>query len=204
MHLFGLTGGIASGKSTVAARFRARGVSVIDADELARLAVVPGTPGYDQIVMHFGGEILSKDGTIDRKRLGALVFADESNRAALNKIVHPQIAALGIVHRQALADRGEVLACYEAALLIENNLQDAFRPLVVVALPTALQIERICQRNGIHQLEAEARVAAQYPLERKMAVADYVIDNSQPWELVTVRVDAVLDAVRRDCGVDPP
>ena len=131
VHLFGLTGGIASGKSTVAARLRALGVPVIDADQLAREVVAPGTDGLREIVDQFGAGVIGASGALDRKALAKLVFADESARRKLNAITHPRIAARARELAEALAGTGEPLACYEAALIVENGLTDALRPLVV-------------------------------------------------------------------------
>src|SRR5580658_10202629 len=129
MRVFGLTGGIASGKSTVAARFAARGVPVLDADAFAREVVAIGTEGLAEVVAAFGAGVLFPDGSLDRKALAAIVFADETSRRRLQAITHPRIAALTATRTAELAGR-EPLACYEAALLVENGLADAFRPLV--------------------------------------------------------------------------
>ena len=202
LHLFGLTGGIASGKSTVAARFRARGVPVLDADEFAREVVAAGTDGLAEVVRAFGDGVLTPDGTLDRKAVAAIVFADEAKRRALNAIVHPRIAALGM-HRTAELDaRGEPLACYEAALLVENGLADMFRPLVVVAVPEDVQVARARARDGATEEEAAARIRSQMPLAKKVALADFVIDNVGTRDALTLEADRVLHAVCARCGVD--
>ena len=135
MRVFGLTGGIASGKSAVAARFAQRGLPVVDADAVAREVVEPGTDGLAAVVEAFGREVLAADGSLDRKRLAASVFGDPKKVARLNAITHPRIAALSAKKMSDLGARGEPLACYEAALLVENGLAEAFRPLVVVSAP---------------------------------------------------------------------
>ena len=193
---FGLTGGIACGKSTVAARFREQGVQVIDADVVARQAVAPGTSGLTEIIKLFGEGVLRHDGTLDRSKLGAIVFGDEEKRRALNRILHPRIGARTMMLAQELAQRGEPLACYEAALLVENGLTDAFRPLVVVSVPEAIQVERTMARDGVDEKAALARIRAQMPVAEKAKVADYVIDTSSTMEQTLQRADEVLAAIR--------
>lgn len=201
MHVFGLTGGIASGKSTVSARFAARGVAIVDADRVAREVTEPGSEGLAAIAKEFGAGVLAPDGTLDRKALAAQVFGDDARRKTLNGILHPLIARTSASKLAELGARGEDLAVYDAALLVENGLQDAFRPLVVVATPESLQIARICARDGGTEEEARARVRAQKPLEEKVAVADFVIDNAGPLDQLLARADEVLDGVCDRVGV---
>jgi dephospho-CoA kinase len=203
MHLFGLTGGIASGKSAVAARFRARGVPVVDADQLARDVVLPGTPGLAAVVEAFGAGVLDADGALDRKRLGELVFKDEAARRTLNALLHPRIAQAGVARAAELAARGEPLACYEAALLVENGLADAFRPLVVVAASPAVQAARVGSRDALDREAALARIAAQMPLEDKVRAADLVITNEGTVEALTSAADDALREVLTRTSVDP-
>jgi dephospho-CoA kinase len=204
MHLFGLTGGIASGKSAVAARLRERGVPVIDADKLAREAVLPGTDGLKQIVATFGQDVLLADGSLDRKKLGAIVFGDETKRKALNAIVHPAVSMLTFARSRELRDEGEALVAYEAALLVENGIADAFRPLVVVSAPDSVQLKRVMARDGLSEDEAKARISAQMPLAEKIAKADYVIQNTGSLEELERRTDEVLAelCVRLDVDAD--
>jgi dephospho-CoA kinase len=194
--VFGLTGGVASGKSTVAARFRALGLDVIDADAVARDVVAPGSEGLEAIVAVFGMGIV-QDGRLDRRALRKLVFDDPTARERLNAIVHPRIAAETVSRSQALEERGVTLACYEAALLVENGLADAFRPLVVVALDPGLQRERLMQRDGMTPEDADKIIAAQLPLSQKVALADYLIDNSGTRAALLDRADEVLAEIRR-------
>jgi dephospho-CoA kinase len=203
MHLFGLTGGIGSGKSTVAARFRERGLAVIDADELSRRAVDPGSPALAEIVSSFGPQVLDDAGRLDRKRLAAIVFGDEALRRRLNAIVHPRVSELGVDRSRQLEAQGEPLACYEIPLLVESGLADALRPLVVVAAPEALQVARTVARDAASESEARARIGAQLPLDQKTAIADFVIDNSGSLEQTRARADRVLDAICRKLGIDP-
>lgn len=194
--MFGLTGGVASGKSTVAAQFRRRGVPVIDADAVARDVVELGSDGLAAVIAAFGEAVVLDDGSLDRAALGAIVFADADKRALLNGIVHPRIGADTQARIAALEEEGVALACYDAPLLVENGLADAFRPLVVVALDEARQIERMCARDGVEVDVARKRIAAQAPLADKVKLADHVIDNSGSLADLHARADEVLDAVR--------
>jgi dephospho-CoA kinase len=203
MHLFGLTGGIASGKSAAAARFRARGVPVIDADALAREAVAPGTGALEEIAAALGGEVITPAGELDRKRVADIVFRDSSARARLNAIVHPRIGALTITRTAELASRGEPLACYEAALIVENGMVEMFRPLVVVSAPEELQVARAMARDGATADEARARVQAQMPLASKVSVADVVLENTGTLAALVARADGALDVVCARVKVDP-
>jgi len=197
IHVFGLTGGLASGKSTVAARFRALGVPVIDADQLAREVVEVGTPGLAAVVEAFGPEVLQPDGSLDRAKLADIVFHDRDKRRVLNAITHPRIGAATGERIAALDAAGEQLACYEAALLVENGLADLFRPLVVVSVPASVQAARAMARDGVTEEHARARIASQLPLSAKTAVADYVIDTSGSREETGRRVDEVLEEIRK-------
>jgi dephospho-CoA kinase len=204
VHLFGLTGGIASGKSTVAARLRARGVPIIDADELAREVVAPGTDGLREIVEAFGRGVLAPSGALDRKALARLVFADETARKRLNAITHPRIAARAIERAAELAAACEPLACYEAALIVENGHAEAFRPLVVCSCPEDVHAARVRARDKESAEDAFARIRAQKPLTEKVAVADYVIDTSGSLEQSARQTDEVLRAICLRLGVKMP
>jgi dephospho-CoA kinase len=197
MLVFGLTGGLASGKSTVAAHLREQGVPVIDADQVARDVVARGTPGLAAVIDAFGEGVLAEDGSLDRARLAALVFNDADKRRRLNGILHPLIGAESARRVAELSARGEALACYEAALLVENGLADAFRPLVVVAVPEEVQVQRSMARDHATEEQARARISAQLPLATKVAAADYVIDTSGPREQTALRVDEVLAEIRK-------
>jgi dephospho-CoA kinase len=195
VHLFGLTGGIASGKSAVGRRLRARGVPIIDADELAREAVAQGTPGLEAVVAAFGRGVLAEDGALDRKRLADLVFGDDAKRKVLNAIVHPIVTTLTFARAAALRDAGHPLACYEAALIVENGVADAFRPLVVVAAPEEVQVARACARDAALEADVRARLRAQMPLAEKVKVADFVIENEGSLADLERRTDEVLGAI---------
>lgn len=201
--VFGLTGGIASGKSTVAARLRARGVPVLDADQLARDVVAPGSDGLAEVVRAFGPGVLAEDGSLDRKRLAAVAFAREEDRRTLERITHPRIAALTMERIAELQGRGEPLVGYEAALLVESGRADLFRPLVVVSASEAAQLARAMQRDGASADEVRARLAAQLPMAEKAARADYLVANDGDLAALVARADEVLDAIARGAGVDP-
>ncbi len=203
MHLFGLTGGIASGKSTVAARLRSHGVPVIDADTLAREVVAPGTDGLRAIVETFGGSVLAADGSLDRKALARVAFADDAARKKLEAITHPRIGRLAMERASEHARAGAPLVCYEAALLVENGVADAFRPLVVVACSPEVQLERLKTRDHASAEDARARMRSQKTTEEKVAVADFVIDTSGTLEHNAEQTDRVLAAICAKLGIDP-
>jgi dephospho-CoA kinase len=196
MLLFGLTGGIASGKSTVAARFASQGVPVLDADAFAREVVLPGSPALLEIQKAFGDGVLTPDGTLDRKALAKVVFADPAARKQLNAITHPRIGALTAVRASELAARGEPLACYEAALIVENGMADAFRPLVAVTAKEEARIARAMQRDGSTEGEARARIAAQVSLAEITRAADFVIQNDGDLEALHREADDVLARIK--------
>jgi len=198
MLVFGLTGGIASGKSAVAARFRTHHrVPVIDADQLSRDAVAVGSDGLAAVVAAFGRDVLQDDGALDRKKLAAVVFGNDERRRTLNGIVHPIVGRLSLEATEAYRAAGEALLCYEAPLLVENGMADAFRPLVVVSAPEELQVERAIRRDGATREDALARVRAQLPLAAKVAAADHVIENTGSLDDLHRRTDEVLAAIRR-------
>jgi dephospho-CoA kinase len=194
MRLFGLTGGIASGKSTVAKRFRARGVVVIDADSVAREVVLPGAPVLAELSDAFGADIVVA-GVLDRAALARAVFGDRAKEQKLASLMHPLIAARTqeLANRQAAA--GALLCCYEASLLVENGLADAFRPLVVVTVSERVQRARLQMRDARPAVEDERRIGAQLPSAEKTKVADYVIENNGPEDALCARADEVLDAL---------
>jgi dephospho-CoA kinase len=196
LQVFGLTGGIASGKSRVAALLRERGVPMVDADELARRAVERGTAGLHEVVLAFGPEVLTPDGSLDRKRLAALVFADPEARTRLNGIVHPRVRELAQQRFAELEKAGEKLAGYDVPLLFEVGLERAFKPIVVVAASEERQLERLAQRDAMTGAEARARIAAQLPLAAKRARADYVIENDGSLAELAAQVDALVTQLR--------
>lgn len=178
MKRIGLTGGIASGKSTVAVKLRALGATVIDADLLAREIVKPQEPALLEIEKTFGSEMISPDGTLDRKRLGALVFQDPEKLALLNAITHPRIIALAEKRFQEAEAAGAKATFLDAALLFEAGWDKHLDAVWVVAVPPEEQLRRLVARDGFTPEEAEARIRAQLPLEEKVRRAQVVIDNS--------------------------
>ena len=181
-RVIGLTGGLASGKSTVAALFRELGAVVISADAIAREVVEPGTEAYQQILEAFGSASLTADGRIDRPRLAARIFADPAARARLNEITHPHIRArmAEAVRRLQAELRADALIILDIPLLLDTAPRDAYsmEGVIVVAVDEATQIRRLRQRDGVSEEEAQRRLQAQRPLGEKAAEADWVIDNS--------------------------
>jgi dephospho-CoA kinase len=198
LNVFGLTGGIGSGKSTAAALFRERGVPVVDADELAREAVALGSAGLAEVVSAFGPQIRAADGSLDRKQLGALVFADPEARKRLNAITHPIVRRLSQERFATLDSQGVTLAGYDVPLLFEVGLDAVLRPIVVVVAREATQLERILARDGISEEAARERMAAQLPLAEKQKRADYVLYNNGTPEALGAQVDALLDKLRAE------
>lgn len=179
-RVIGLTGGIASGKSTVARLLRELGAAVIDADQLAREVVAPGQPALDEIAETFGPEVIAADGSLDRERMGAIVFADDQARRALEAITHPRIRQASAQAITAHVATGCEIIVYEAALLVEKAIyqQPWMHALIVVSAPSEVQIARVMERDGLDRDAATARLDAQLPLADKVAVADLVVDNT--------------------------
>jgi dephospho-CoA kinase len=201
--LFGLTGGLACGKSSIAARWRDRGLPIIDADDLAREVVAKGSEGLRELAREFGTDVLSANGDLDRQRLADRAFADPEARGRLEAITHPRIADACRTRAIDLESRGEPLACYEAALLVECGLTDSFRPLVVVTTHEDLQVARAVARGAMSAEQARARLLAQAPIARKVALADWIIANDGDRAALRKRADEVLDGICRAVGVDP-
>jgi dephospho-CoA kinase len=177
MRRIGLTGNIASGKSTVARVWRERGAEIIDADALARQAVAPGSPALAHVVARFGEHVL-RAGELDRARLRERVFADPAERAALEAIVHPEVARLRRAEEASLAARGVALVVHEIPLLFEVGLESEFDAIVLVDAPAAERVRRIVAARGVSEPEARRMVAAQMPAERKRGRATHVLDNA--------------------------
>jgi dephospho-CoA kinase len=174
--LVGLTGGIGSGKSTVARLLEKRGAVVFDADLLAREAVAPGTPGHAAVIERFGADVLAPGGELDREALASIVFADPSARRDLEQIVHPEVRRLFAEGSEAYRDTDRVVV-FSAPLLVESGMHTAFEILVVVSASVATQIERLMRQRGMSEASIRARIDAQAPLEDKAAVADFIVDN---------------------------
>lgn len=174
----GLTGNIAAGKSTVGDIFRQLGVRVIDADQLARQVVEPGSRGLEQIVQTFGDEVLTDRGELDRDKLGSIVFGDSEARRRLESITHPLIARKMRRRAEQAARQGESWFVYEAALLVENNAHEWLDKLIVVTTDPETRRDRLVSRDDLSKHEADERIESQLPESRKIAVADYTIDNN--------------------------
>jgi dephospho-CoA kinase len=185
----GLTGGIGSGKSTVAARLVELGAVLIDSDLLAREVVSVGTPGLARVVERFGAEVLGPDGSLDRPRLGRLVFGDPAALADLNAIVHPLVRARSEALTLEAAAGGAAAVVQDVPLLVENKLAAGYDKVLVVEAPLSLRLERLAGR-GMDSETARARIAAQASDEERRAVADIVLDNSGSVEELRAQVDA--------------
>lgn len=196
MLLIGLTGGIASGKSTVAQRFAERGAVVLDADQFARAAVAPNTPGLEQVVQRFGTQLLAADGSLDRAALGALVFADEQARRELEAIVHPEVQRLfeqGM--REAVAANPAAVVVYDVPLLVEGASERPYDLVVTTQAGRERQIERMRVLRGYDLASAEARLDAQASDAARAERADIVIDTSGTLDHTLAQVDAVWERV---------
>jgi dephospho-CoA kinase len=191
----GLTGGIGSGKSTVAQMFAARGVPVIDADALAREVVAPGGPAHAEVAAAWP-EVIGADGTVDRKRLGKIIFDDPAARKKLEGFTHPRIQAIADARLAALGDAGEGLALYEATLLVESGRWRDFQGLIVVVVSPETQVARAMARDGLLREDAEARVRAQLSTEEKLRVASEVIDNDGALPATEAQVEVLLTKLR--------
>lgn len=196
LRVFGLTGGIGSGKSTVARLLSERGVPVVDADELARQAVAVGSEGLAQVVAELGPEVLGPGGELDRKRVASLVFADATARRKLNAITHPIVRRLSQQRFEALEREGVTLSAYDVPLLFEVGLDAVLRPVVLVAASEATQISRILARDGLTEAEARARISAQLPLSEKRQRADHVLENDGSLAELAAQVDELLPRLR--------
>lgn len=178
VRLIGLTGGIATGKSTVASMLAARGAAVVDADRAAHEVVQPGTPGFDEVVARFGDAVLDRDGAVDRSALGALVFSDREARATLEAITHPRIRTL-VAERTVEALRGDArLVVVDVPLLFEGGRRGDFEGVLLVYAPAAEQLRRVRDRDGLDDLAALRRIGAQMPIDDKRSLATWVVDNT--------------------------
>ncbi|MEY9843399.1 dephospho-CoA kinase [Streptacidiphilus sp. MAP5-3] len=182
----GLTGGIGAGKSEVSRRLAALGAVVVDADLIAREVVEPGTPGLAAVVAEFGPEILTADGTLDRPKLGAIVFADADRLAALNAVVHPLVGRRSAELEAAAGP--DAVVVHDVPLLAENGLAPFYDVVVVVDASDETRLHRLVEVRGMTETDARARMAAQAAREARLAVADLVIDNDGPMEQLDAQV----------------
>lgn len=192
MRKIALTGGIASGKSTVTLILRARGYVVIDADDIVRQLYGKGKPIYNAIVSAFGNEILNLSGEIDRKKLGALVFSDSEARKRLNSATHPIVEAeiTKELHEKQL--QGETMVFVDTPLLIETGNSERYDAVILVVVDFETQLQRLQSRNQLSHDEAVLRIKSQMPLEDKKAYADFIIDNNGTLEMLDQQVDQLL------------
>lgn len=196
MYILGLTGNIAAGKSAVASRLAALGAYVIDADLLAREAVAPGSAGLAAIVQHWGPGILAADGTLDRAALRRIVFADPAERAALDAIVHPEVARRRSRAVAAAEASGAPIVVCDIPLLFEAELENTVDAVLLVDAPASLRRERLLRDRGLTPEEADGMIAAQMPSELKRARADYIIENAGSRDELIAQVDALWSALR--------
>jgi dephospho-CoA kinase len=192
-----LTGGIATGKSGVLRRLAARGIPAIDADVLAREVVAPGTAGHAAVVERFGATIVGVDGDLDRRALGAIVFADAGARADLEAIIHPAVYR-AITDWFASLPGGTAVAVADIPLLFETGHAGDFDRIVVAACSPDEQIRRVMARDGVSRAHAEARLAAQWPIGQKVALADHVIWTTGTFEETDAKVDELLQVLRQN------
>ncbi len=190
MRVIGLTGGIASGKSTVSAILAELGAHLVDADVVAREVVEPGEPALEELGRRFPG-MVGADGRLDRAKLAERVFGNEAERKALNAITHPRIQQRVLEKTQAFAEQGAELVIYDAPLLIENRVHEHLDGVILVAAPRELQIQRLAARNGMTREHAQARIDSQLSLEEKRKHATWVVENSGSLENTRRQVEEI-------------
>ena len=195
----GLTGSIATGKSFVSKVLAELGCHLIDADETAREVVAPGSPALREVAQEFGSEMLNDDGTLDRAKLGAVVFGDPARLQVLNAILHPYIIAKQDERlREWEAVDPEAIAVVDAALMIESGGYKRFDKLIVVHCDEEVQLQRLMARNNLSREEAERRIGTQMPQSEKMKFADYLIDTTNGFEPARLQTTAVYESLMRD------
>ncbi|MFD9208903.1 dephospho-CoA kinase [Streptomyces sioyaensis] len=190
----GLTGGIGAGKSEVSRLLASYGAVIVDADKIAREVVEPGTPGLAAVVEEFGDGVLAPDGSLDRPKLGGIVFADPEKLKALNAIVHPLVGARSAELEAAAGP--EAVVVHDVPLLTENGLAPLYDLVVVVDAAPQTQLDRLVRLRGMAEDEAKSRMAAQATREQRLAVADLVIDNNGPLEALEPQVRAVWERLQ--------
>lgn len=192
MLWIGLTGGIATGKSSVSRILKSSGYSVVDADQLAREVVSRGTPGYGEVIAEFGNDAITPSGELNRKRIGEVVFRDRSKLSRLEAIIHPRVRELAEKKKHELAQKGEKMAFYDVPLLFEKNMKPLFDRVVVVCCSPDVQLQRLMVRDGLSLEDAQRRIAAQLPILEKVKQADEVIENNGSLEDLQQRVQVLL------------
>ena len=197
MFKLGLTGGIATGKTTISNYLKSIDIPVLDADEYARKVVEPGTPGLAEITNTFGEQVLRADGSLNRKLLGQIVFNDSSSRQTLNDITHPRIQQMMADELHRLAEQQIPLVILDIPLLLENQNVAGADAVMVVTIPESLQLTRLMQRNNLTEKEAQSRISAKMPLVEKEKLADFVIDNSGTISSTQKQVEKVIQKIRQ-------
>jgi dephospho-CoA kinase len=200
MRLIGLTGGIGTGKSTVACFLRDMGVTVIDADEGTRAVQAPGSPGLRRLVEAFGPGILDSEGALDRSRLATIAFADAESRRRLNEIVHPLVREWMAERQREAVERGEEVVVLDIPLLFESRGREGFDAVILVYAPEELQLKRLREQRGMDERAARARIAAQLPIEDKRRLATHVIVNTGTLEDLRAEVERTWADLRAASG----
>ena len=200
----GLTGGIASGKTTVCRLLEAKGCTIIDADLVAHKLLLRGQPGYEPVIQAFGRDILGDAGEIDRSKLGTLVFGDRSKLDQLNQLLHPEVLRTIGADLEALRQSGGARVIVDASLMIESGFHRNFRRLVLVTCSLTQQVERLMTRNGLTREQALQRIALQMPLEQKRGFATDIIDNSGTHERTRMQVDVLFEDLERTAWTTSP
>ena len=195
MKWIGLTGGIASGKSTAARILREMGHSVVDADALARLVVAKNGPAYREVLSVFGPDFVDGNGDLDRKKLGQIVFPDKKKRVQLEQIVHPKVKSLALLEKSRLETEGKNIAFYDVPLLYEKNLEAEFDAVLLIYAPESIQIERMMIRNGYSESEARERMQAQIPIEQKLLRSPHVVMNTGKIEDLKMEIKKILGEI---------
>lgn len=195
MFKLGLTGGIATGKTTISNYLKTKRIPVLDADEYARKVVGPGTPGLTDIVNTFGKQVLQSDDSLNRKLLGQIIFNDMTARQKLNDITHPRIQQMMTDELQKLAKGKTSLVILDIPLLLENHNIAGADAIMVVTVPESIQLNRLMQRNNLTKEEAQRRIDAQMPLSEKEKLADFIVDNSGTIANTLTQVDKVIQNI---------
>ncbi|OQP22025.1 dephospho-CoA kinase [Bacillus stratosphericus] len=191
--VIGLTGGIASGKSTVSQMIKEKGIRVVDADIIAKEAVSKGSPALHQIVQTFGEEVLQPNGELNRQQLGAIIFSDEEKRKKLNAIVHPEVRKEMLEQRDEGVSNNETFVVLDIPLLFESKLEGLVDRIIVVYTTPELQLSRLMNRNDLSEEEALNRIHSQQPLEEKCQKADRVIENTKDLAFIRKQLENILN-----------
>lgn len=195
MKIVGLTGSIATGKSVVAKMFAELGVKIVDSDAIAKDIVRNGKPAYNEILEHFGSDVLAPDGEIDREKLGKIIFEDETKRQILNEITHPRVFEIMRTEINIYASQGVAVAMCDVPLLIESGAQNWLKPIVLVYVDRETQLARLMQRDGCSRERAISRISSQMQIDEKRKFADYIIDNSGSIEDTRRQVEKIYETL---------